>query len=506
MNAFKLIFLRTCAYSAPVARIRWAIAAGLVSALCITGCGGGGGNVPPPAGNTPLALSISGPLRVVANKVLVYSAKLTGGAAGAIAAGVDWAWGDGTANTPGTPAAKVWNKAGSSSVTLRATADGQALQAQQSVLVVSNPVSAGAGHTCALKPDGTAVCWGKNDAGQLGIGVVTSNQLAPSATVSGLTQVAGLATGEQHSCALHSDGTVSCWGDNNFGQQGRGGDLNANDDQPTAAKVPGISDAVALTAGINHNCALRATGQILCWGANNEAQLGNGGSADTATPTATIGLNNIVSIVAASNNTCALSAQGQVFCWGDNSQGQLGIGNTNGDLGDVPNLVQGLSDEPVVALTGGRHFCALMQSGTARCWGLNNAGQLGDGSTIDRTLPVAVKGLPGVAKQLAAGNFHTCAIVLTKFSGEQVVCWGRNIDGQLGNGSTSDSLTPVTAANLPDAVALTANDSFTCALRTGGALSCWGRNDAGQLGDGTSGTNKNKNVPTPVLGGNIFFQ
>jgi alpha-tubulin suppressor-like RCC1 family protein len=519
--------------------VAWAAA--LAAAIVLTACGGGGGGgeapapvpVPapvqdttPPAGTTTLppavtttvppagtttvppvasatspALSISGPVRVVANKLLIYNATLTGGTAGAQASGIDWAWGDGTVNTLGSPAAKVWNKAGVSSVTLRATADGQALQTQQSVLVVSNPVSAGKNHACALKPDGAAVCWGDNSTGLLGIGAVTGSQASPSATVSGLTQAIGLATGDSHSCALHSDGTVSCWGDNTFGQQGRGASLSLNDDQLTAVKVPGISDAVALTAGFNHTCAMRATGQILCWGLNNDGQLGNGSIANTATPTAPIGLTNIVSVAAASNNTCALSAQGEAFCWGDNSKGQLGIGSANQDISDVPNLVQGLSDEPVIALTGGAHHCALMQSGTARCWGLNNNGQLGDGTSVDSTLPVVVKGLGGPATHLVAGSGHTCAIVLTKFDGDKVVCWGAGGFGQLGNGSTSTSVTPVTADNLPDAIALTAGSGFTCALRTGGAISCWGRGNV--LGNGSS---TNKFLPTPVLGGNIFFQ
>jgi alpha-tubulin suppressor-like RCC1 family protein len=508
-------------------------AAAFATAIVLTACGGGGGGeggeapapgtTPPVVGTVPptvtptvpptvtptvppgptfsFALAIDGPTRVVANQVaLSYSAALTGGPTdGAV---FDWAWGDGSANTAGNPAAKTWNSAGNAQVQLGATVNSQAVQATHSVVVVSEPVSAGDSHTCALKPDGTAVCWGANSNGELGIGVITTTQSTATVAVVDLTQAVALATGKQHTCALHGGGAVSCWGENSRGQLGNGTFVGTGSTGITRpAAVPGISDAVALAAGDFHTCALRATGQLLCWGINASGQLGDGTTNNTATPTAVLGLGNIVAVGASTNNTCALTAQGTMFCWGSNNKGQLGNGTTASatEAHPQPIAVQGLSDEPLAAITvGNEHHCALMQSGTARCWGNNNFGQLGDSTTTNSALPVVVPGLTGIT-MLSAGSRHTCAL---SASNAQVSCWGINSTGQLGIGTTAPTTGINTVIDLTDAITINAGLFHTCALRSNGAISCWGQGGSNQLGNGSTAL---KSRPVPVAGDNIFW-
>ena len=132
--------------------------------------------------------------------------------------------------------------------------------------------------------------------------------------------------------------------------------------------------------------------------------------------------------------------------------------------------------------SGGSHVCALVHNGGARCWGVNDNGQLGDGTTTNRSTPVAVSGLPLNLAQIAAADDHTCALL----ADETVKCWGLNSKGQLGDGTTSDSSTPVAVSGLTDVVQIALGDAYTCALLDSGDVECWGWNTFGQLGDGSA--------------------
>ena len=309
-------------------------------------------------------------------------------------------------------------------------------------------ITPGEAHTCVLGAGGGIKCWGRNNFGQLGDGTTTDRWMP--ANVNGLSGVQAIAAGGLHTCALLADGTVTCWGNNSFGQLG---DLS------------GLSEVQTIAAGQNHTCALTTDGAVTCWGADHSGQLGELG-----------GLSGVQAIAAGTVHTCAVVTGGNVKCWGDNGNGQLGDGTTTGHT--VPESVSGLSE--VQAVTAGQvHTCALTTDGAVKCWGNNVYGQLGDGTTLAiRTTPVYVSGLSDSVQAITAGAHHTCALVI----GGTVECWGENVYGQLGDGTTTNRWTPVVVNGLSGVHAIAAGANFTCALTDEGGTKCWGGNRDGQLG------------------------
>lgn len=221
-----------------------------------------------------------------------------------------------------------------------------------------------------------------------------------------------------------------------------------------------------LTAGKGHTCALDADGGATCWGGLEDAAARRGDEPTRLVPVPIPGLKPATQLAAGGGvETCASHGGGPVTCW---------------DAGGALRTV-GVDARQVVLGVG--HGCALEPSGTVQCWGLNNRGQLGDGSTDDREAPGPVAGLSD-AVQLATGFYHTCAV---RSSGG-VACWGAGENGQLGDGRTERSApTPVPVRFLLDAVQVTAGAFHTCARRSNGGVVCWGSNGSGQLGDGTRG-------------------
>jgi alpha-tubulin suppressor-like RCC1 family protein len=202
-----------------------------------------------------------------------------------------------------------------------------------------------------------------------------------------------LAVGSDHTCALLNDGTARCWGYNGYGALGDG----TTTQRLAPVAVSGISSAVALTAGENHTCALLANGTARCWGSNYAGQLGDGTTTERSTPVAVSGLSGAVALTAGGAHTCALLANGTARCWGDNNNGQLGDGTTTGRL--TPVAVQG-GHGALLSLVSGPaalHTCAVTADGTALCWGFNYYGQLGNGTTTNSSSPVLVSGLSGIA-------------------------------------------------------------------------------------------------------------
>ncbi|HMX71087.1 MAG TPA: hypothetical protein PKA56_04975 [Solirubrobacterales bacterium] len=297
---------------------------------------------------------------------------------------------------------------------------------------------------------------------------------------------AALTTGATHGCALRSSGEALCWGANSEGQLGDGG----TEKELIPTPVEGLADATSISAGNSHTCAIRGSGQVVCWGSNGNGQLGDGLS-DHLTPEPVPGLNDATSISAGDSHTCAIRSSGQAVCWGYNGWGQIGDGTTDDSL--TPTAVPGLTDATEIA-AGWSHSCAIRTGGQVVCWGGNASGQIGDGTTDDQLTPTPVTGLTD-AVSIAVGQGQSCAV---RTSG-QAVCWGDNSGGQLGDGTTDDRLTPTAVIGLTDAGEITAGGSHTCAIRTTGQAVCWGTNRDGQLGDGTSSGDEDPDgIPTPV--------
>lgn len=369
------------------------------------------------------------------------------------------------------------------------TTNNSLLPVTVSGLVRAGALSAGArsSHTCALLVDGTSQCWGSNSFGQLGDGT-TSNSSTPGA-VSGLTNAVELATSLGHSCAMLADGSARCWARNISGQLGDGTVTNRLAPVP----VSGLSASIAgrgVSAGGNHTCARRANGVAVCWGSNIRGQLGDGTTTSKPEPTQVQGINNVTQISAGSTYSCARLAGGTVRCWGDNDNGQLGIGSLVNQ--SLPAEVVGLNDALSVTTGSGNHTCALRATGSISCWGFNSSGQLGNGNTTFSTTPVSVNGLTEHAVAVSAGGSSTCALEAQG----GVVCWGNNGAGQLGNGTTTSSFTPVRVIGTFDVVAISTGNNHACALRRDGIIHCWGAN-GGRLGNGS---NAASSVPVQVSG------
>jgi len=354
-------------------------------------------------------------------------------------------------------------------------------------------IAAGFGNSCAVRGDGTVSCWGYNGDGQLGDGTTTS-QLTP-VTVVGVTDAVEIATNEYHSCALHGDGTISCWGANYAGQLGDGTTINR---QGTSVTVVGVSDAVEIAAGVYHSCALLGDGTVSCWGENNDGQLGDGTTTNRSTPMVVEGVSDAVEIALGIGHSCALLGEGTVSCWGNNGDGQLGDGTTTNRL--TPVMVEGVSDAVEIAV-GGAVSCARNRDGNVSCWGYNAYGQLGDGTatTTNQPTPVTVP-LLSDAVEISVGASTSCV----RFGDGTVSCWGVNENGELGDGTTTDRfnpmtvvVTPITVVGVSDAVEVTTGGSHSCVRHRDGAVSCWGYNGDGQLGDGTT---SNRSTPVKVVG------
>ena len=344
-------------------------------------------------------------------------------------------------------------------------------------------ISAGGDHTCARLARGVAMCWGSNSVGELGTGN-TAPSLPPT-LVLGLSDLVDVSSGRAHSCAVRADGTAYCWG---FNRHGRLGDGSSTPLRPAPVAVVGLADATRISAAGQHSCALRASGDVVCWGNNLEGALGDGSGLTSSVPLAVVGIRGASGLdatgeVSIFGHSCAM-AGGRVACWGFNGHGELATGDfeTRNTASYVPGLsgvagvalgafrsaaftnsgsvlrwggdwlTQGHETSPVpfdgvssvIGLSlGDEHGCALERSGKARCWGANSNGVLGDGSTVDSATPVEVVGLTE-AREISAGSHHSCARVRDG----AVYCWGDNANGALGHPGIEASSTPLAVPGL----------------------------------------------------------
>jgi alpha-tubulin suppressor-like RCC1 family protein len=294
-------------------------------------------------------------------------------------------------------------------------------------------IDAGTFHTCAVLTNGTTRCWGENASGQVGDGTTTAR--TSPVTVTGITGAVEIAAGGHHTCALLANGTTRCWGLNTSGQVGDG----TTQSRATPTTVAGLTDVIAIDAGMTHTCSLLANGTARCWGLNTSGQLGDGTTATRTTPVTAAGITNASEIATGGAHTCVLLANGTSRCWGSNASGQLGDGTRT----DRTTPGAGSSSGGIAAVsTGSQHTCNLLLDGTARCSGSNEWSQLGvpnggAGTTPLELVPVQVTDLEG-GSAISAGGGHSCAVITNGTAS----CWGSNENGALGDGTTLERWRP----------------------------------------------------------------
>ena len=355
-------------------------------------------------------------------------------------------------------------------------------------------ISTGDYHTCGLTSRGAAYCWGYNGYGELGDGT-TSDASSPQAVIGGL-KFASISAGYYYTCGLTTRGAAYCWGYNEYGQLGDGTTTDSNNNGPQA--VIGRLKFASISAGYYHACGLTSRGAAYCWGYNGEGQLGDGTTTDSeeAGPQAVIGGLKFASISAGYYHACGLTTRGAAYCWGYNGYGQLGDGTTDDSDEAGPQAVIGRLKFASLSAESYYHTCGLTSRGAAYCWGYNGDGQLGDGTTTNSNNngPQAVIG--GLKfTSIQTGGYHTCGLT----SRGAAYCWGYNPNGQLGDGTTTGSNN-----NGPQAVIgglrfarLGVEGYHACGITSRGAAYCWGFNGYGQLGDGTT-TDSGVNGPRAV--------
>jgi len=329
--------------------------------------------------------------------------------------------------------------------------------------------------------------------------------------VTGLAHVVQLAAASDHTCARHSDGSVSCWGANASGELGLGDHTN----HLVPAQVAGIANAQAIVTGATHTCVLVTGGEVRCWGDNKNGELGDGTRTARATPVPVKDI-SAVAIAAGDGHTCAIGIDHRVHCWGDASPNpaapvpwvvadvtgavQLAVSARRSFARTAAGTIVGWSNDwrydpdamqsldrlapprpPTVeqiagiagvtdVVAGPKHFCARLAGTDIRCWGDDTYGQRGDGEASVVAEPVVVAGLHDVA-QLALGGEHSCA----QLRDGTMQCWGSGHEaGQLGDGTLKDHPTPTTVPKLDHVTAIALGNYHTCALQNGGTLQCWG--------------------------------
>lgn len=360
-------------------------------------------------------------------------------------------------------------------------------------------VSAGDRHTCGITVTGRLFCWGSDAAGQLGDGGTNTDQGAPVEVAGGRKAWVQVTAGGFHTCARTLTGQVWCWGSDFWGQLGNGG---ANTDVGVPVQVTGGGGGPwsDVSAGYQHTCARSLSRHLWCWGNDGSGRLGDDAAvANRAEPAEVAGATaDWRAVTAGIFHTCGIKTSGRLFCWGLDSAGQLGDGPPLSEQHTPVQVAGGRTDWTTVTL-GRSHTCALQRPGTLACWGWDDAGQLGDDAAhANQAAPVTVA---GTWRAVTAGGYHTCASgPAARGFGDQISCWGLDTYGALGDGTPlADQPVPVAVTGgVGVLTALDAGEYHTCARLDLGRLRCWGLDSNGQVGDG--GTNTNQPAPALVAG------
>jgi alpha-tubulin suppressor-like RCC1 family protein len=363
----------------------------------------------------------------------------------------------------------------------------------------------------SLRTFAAPFAWGFNDRGQVGDGSLVNRALPVAVTTSGGLagkSVTAIAAGGYHTLALTSTNELYAWGYNQFGQLGDASFTSRT--EPVAVTMTGAlagKTVTAIAAGTHHCLVLTSDGKVFGWGYNENGAVGNGSTNNRNTPVAvsTSGVlagKSVVAIATGLQQCLALTSDHQLFSWGMNNFGQLGDGSNSTRTLPVAVIVSGnLAGQTVTGIAAGRdHSLALTSGGKLFAWGYNNFGQLGDGTNTNRNTPVAVNMTGALAGKFVSamdgGYSHSVALT----SGGEGFAWGRNDDGNLGDGTVTNRNVPVavTAGALPAGiplVSIAAGRSHSTALTLDGRVFAWGLNDNGQMGDGT---NTMRVSPVPV--------
>ncbi len=357
-------------------------------------------------------------------------------------------------------------------------------------------LGAGNDYECALAADGRVLCWGLDATAQLGLPstyTVCSMTCRPWAdAVENLSDARAIAVGYNHACALRSDGTVVCWGDNAYGELGVPSSQTQDAQCDSACSfaprtIPGISGATAVSSGTNFSCAIVGGGAVECWGLPFD-----GTTAGSPTPVAMSGISGARAISAGDAHACAILSDGTVTASGNNQFGQLGDGTRTSS--STPVAVGGLKGAQ--AISAGEEFtCAVLSDGTVRCWGSNSEGQLGDGAPLPpprtdpvqpfQTSPAVTIGLSNT-RAVFAGDDYACALV----GASSLECWGQANPIFVPNASPpfpDAGSQPYPDPNLTDVVTLAAGTTNACVLRATGAVHCFGDNSYGDMGNDYEG-------------------
>jgi len=397
--------------------------------------------------------------------------------------------------------------------------------------ILTQKITTGSGHTCALLNNATIKCWGENFYGGLGLGDTVDRGDGPGEMGDNLPvvdlgtgrTVTAISSGTWHTCAILDDTTLKCWGSNIAGELGLG-DTNHRGDEPgeMSDNLPVVDlgtgrTAIAISVGNGHTCALLDNATVKCWGFNQFGPLGLGdtnhrgnqpGEMGDNLPIVNLGTGRTATAISAGSgqNVCALLDDATVKCWGNNFNGGLGLGDTNhrgdgpGEMGDnLPVLNLGTGRTATAITMGGATACVLLDDATVKCWGQNTTGSLGLGDRDHRGdnpgemgdhLPIIDLGAGRTATAVSSSGAHTCALL----DNATVKCWGHNGNGQLGLGNTlprglgpgemGDSLPSINLGAGRTALAVSASGLKTCALLNDGNVKCWGNNFDGGLGLG----------------------
>ena len=360
-------------------------------------------------------------------------------------------------------------------------------------------LATGNSHSCAILENGSAMCWGLDNYGQLGDGGDATNLIKPTTFVSidGGQTVAQIYARQLRTCIILDDNSASCWG---FNEDGQAGDDSTNTYKSPSVKVefPQGKGVKSMGMGLKHTCAILEDDTLMCWGLDSYGALGNGNSdtSDKYTPQTitTPSDRKVVKVEPGATHTCILLDDGGVMCWGRDNVGQLGNGDTSDTIHAPSSNVELPEGRAATDLSvGDHHSCALLDNGSITCWGLNNYGQLGENTTTNRHIPVYAHlptGSPAVS--VSVGPHSSCAIL----ENSSVYCWGHNNYGRLGIGVTGGYYQlPMFVEGARNVVDLSLDYDHTCALSENGSISCWGRSKYGPLGIGPSG---DINTPQPV--------